>query len=46
MRVSPDTDFAGDGVYNDILPKNGNAYVIPNNYQASHINHYLTTKNV
>lgn len=28
MPMLPDTDFASDGVYNDILPKNGNAYVI------------------
>lgn len=31
QNVASDTDFAGDGVYNDILPKNGNAYVSPNN---------------
>lgn len=23
MRLSPDTDFAGDGIYNIIVPKNG-----------------------
>lgn len=46
MHVSPDTDFSSVGAYNDILPENGNAYVMPNNYQASHINHYLTSENV